>query len=265
MKPQHILLSLIGGALLPLAASAQIVTGNVSGVIGSGGNVINSTNKNVIDGNAYATNPANVVGASQYSTLIANAFGAGLGGVITFDTVVTFGGSANSITANYGAGFGELLTITQGSGGTTWNANATVANQTGVSGGVFLGGASSGNNQFRFSTGLTSFALTALWRNSDRTYTPTIYFNDSSSVTLTAFSQVGGGTSAGSVSQGPDLFFGYVAPTGKLITGVDMVGNAFVRFDDLAFTVIPEPSAFAAFGGLAALGFAAARRRRVRA
>lgn len=39
-------------------------------------------------------------------------------------------------------------------------------------------------------------------------------------------------------------------------------GTSIIDFDNFAVSTIPEPSAFAAFGGLAALGFALQRRRR---
>ncbi len=284
MKPQHILLSLLGGTLLPLSLAAQMATGNVSGAYGSGGFLFidnnvgaGTTPSNFIEGNAYPGGaPSGVVSLDDYRTRLTAAFNGGYGGVITFDSTtfvpkystsptpaVYESDPFSSFTAQYGAGFTATMTISKpATTGTQWRVNATVANQTGVSGGFFLGGANSGSHQFRFGTAVDSFAITALWRDANRTYTPTIYFNDNTSVSLTAFSQAGTNPSAGTASQGSDLFFGFVAPTGKLITGFDLVGNGFVRFDDLAFTVIPEPSSFAALAGLVAVGAAVSRRRR---
>jgi hypothetical protein len=69
-------------------------------------------------------------------------------------------------------------------------------------------------------------------------------------------------TFGGAAGQG--LFFGYEAPTGKFITGIEASranksGNSFLALDDLAFVVTPEPMTLAL---LAMGGLLAARRRR---
>jgi hypothetical protein len=76
-----------------------------------------------------------------------------------------------------------------------------------------------------------------------------VTLNDASEVKLD-YSTFGGVAGSG-------LFFGYQAPAGKFITGIEATrlnksGNSFLALDDLAFVVTPEPMTLAllAIGGL---------------
>jgi hypothetical protein len=109
-------------------------------------------------------------------------------------------------------------------------------------------------------TTVSHFGITALWRGSNRTGTVTVFFDDNTQLSLGSFSSTSG-SGAGTVNQTPDVFFGYVAPGGKAITRIDIIGDGFIRYDDLGFVVVPEPSYFAALAGVCGLGFVLLRRR----
>jgi hypothetical protein len=115
--------------------------------------------------------------------------------------------------------------------------------------------------RFVFDQPLSHFGITVLWRGSNRTGTVTAFYDDNTSASLGSVSSTSG-SNAGNVNQTPDVFFGHVAPGGKAITRIDIVGDGFIRYDDLGFvTAVPEPSSVAALAGPCGLGFVLVRRR----
>ena len=244
MKTPLTLLSGLLALSLHTATAQFVVTGTYDE---------NLVNANTVESTAGSSN----ITLGAFQTLLTQSYAQDAGGVINFEGATL--SAATAFTASYGA---NTLTVTRVGGATTWNTSAglNTAQTDGISGNQYLAGSSGGNHQFSFDTPITAFGMTVLYRGADRTVTPTIFFEDSTSVTLTAFN-VAGGSGTGSAAQTPDVFFGYYSPTNK-ITRVDLIGDGFIRMDDLGFSTIPEPSAYAVIAGALALGLVAYRRRR---
>lgn len=107
---------------------------------------------------------------------------------------------------------------------------------------------------------MTAVGITVISRGDDGAgddVTVTLFYNDDTSEVVETDFFIDDTTG------GDDTFFGYQAPSGRLITGIYLdidVGEAssigdpeFTTLDDLAFIAIPEPATLAllALGGLA--------------
>lgn len=215
-----------------------------------------TVNVNTIEQEASISN----ISLGNFTTLMASSFTAGTGGVINFDVSLS---DSSSFTASYNGGLSTLtVTMNAAASGNQWNTTNQDASTWAISGTRYLGTNANSQARFDFSTPLTHFGITQLWRNANRTGAVTVFYDDSTSVSVGNFSSLGG-SNVGTVNQTPDVFFGWAAPSGKAITRVDIIGDGFIRYDDLGFVVIPEPSTAALFG-VGLIGFILARRRRAK-
>lgn len=183
-------------------------------------------------------------------------------------SIIAFYDATNSVTfSNFGCNTGYNY-----SGGSSAGRNAhsggQVYNDLGTVGGtpnsgLFHGDAatagSEGLNWFRTSIavseagkGVSALGFIVDARDDQNTQDGSIWvmFNDATEVQM-PYATFGGVANSG-------LFFGYQAPAGKLITGLECTrnqksGNSFLALDDLTFVVTPEPATLVllALGGLA--------------
>jgi hypothetical protein len=241
----------LSAALLGLFASPALAQFTAVGVYDE-----NTVNTNTIEQEAGISN----ITLANFKTVVSSAFTAGTGGVINFDVALA---NSSSFNTSFNGGLSTLtVTMNAAAGANQWNTTNQDSNTWALSGSRYLGTNASSQARFDFSQPLSHFGITMLWRNANRTGTVTVFFDDNTSASVGSFSS-SSGSLVGTVNQTPDVFFGYVAPTGKAITRIDIIGDGFVRYDDLGFvTAIPEPSSVAALAGLGALGLVAMRRRR---
>lgn len=195
-------------------------------------------------------------------TDFAAAFANKTGGVLDFE-------SGNGFTGNFGAGATDAVTVSFDGGATnalklyrTDTVGASMnptSNFAYASGTQVLGFGTNQNPTLTFDRPVSEFGITAVARNSYRkvTLTYNLVNLSNSSDTLTDT------TSTDATNNTNSIFFGYQAPSGYGITSVAVASpDGYVRFDDLGFVSVPEPTSLALLGAWALLGL---RRRRAHA
>lgn len=216
----------------------------------------------------YVTNGATgdgLVGTPMFSFYRLESTGTtGVNGVNNFDSNLNQG--ANVISGGFSSRYPGAVSASNPSGDGTSvtgvNSNYVFRDANGVPlatqptlGGGYMGVTNLGSPATMvFNNPLSFFGITAIPRGADRTTTLTATLSDSSTVVIGTGVQT---TAAG--TQGQAVFFGYTAPAGLSINRVAITADGFVRFDDLAFAVVPEP---ASLGLLSLGGLAMLRRRR---
>lgn len=205
----------------------------------------------VYDENTGNTDTVDVVSTgssldlAQTQSLVATAFANNLGGVWNFDTAVTgeweYGTQYTSFDLTYGVSQSQTLglSVTSGTGGIT--ANNTAGNAISGAGQANLPGL--GSRVWTPGTALTMIAITTLDQgNTDRQGRLVAKLQDNSTIS-TAFA-------AGTTDTLHVLTASAANPIVQFTWDVNATG--YVRWDDLAFVVIPEPSA-ALLGGMGLL------------
>jgi len=191
---------------------------------------------------------------AQFKTDLATAFPVGLGGVIHFDDVVGPLANQTAITASYAGGL-KTLNISGTGFQMDMSALAAVGAQP-ISGNNYLrSNRSDGIQLYNFDTGLSAVGVTVLARNAARNITALVTYDDNTTGTIGPFA-VNAASNPLSSTATPDTFFGFSAPTGKLISSLQLAAgtNNFFVIDDLAFiTPIPEPSSVCLWG-MSAIG-----------
>jgi hypothetical protein len=200
---------------------------------------------------------------SAFQTLITNAFADNTGGVWNADSSsgisysTNYGeDAANAITAKYGTSQANLLSFYRtDSAPNVAFSNVANGTQT-VSGDGIIGFSQDSAPNIAFSQSLSALGLTLVPRSSGEARSATLVAVLDDATTLTSTTE--------SVSLNDPVFFGFVAPVGRTIVGLNITpGGGFARFDDLGFvTAVPEPTTGAMLlGGFGLLGML--RRRRV--
>lgn len=240
-------------------AQAAIVT-TASGVYDEQTNQLNQVDQTA---SSPTSGTISLISLAQFKSDLATAFPLGLGGVIHFDDVSTITGQTE-IVASYAGGL-KTLTIT-GSGYQMDMSQLSTVNAQPISGSNYLRNTSTtGNQLYSFDTGLSAVGVTVLARTGARTITATVTYDDNTTGVLGPFT-VATVTNPLASNAGPDTFFGFSAPSGKLITSLQLSAgsNNYYVIDDLAFiTPIPEPSSVCLLG-LAVIGAAGGWIRRNR-
>jgi hypothetical protein len=192
---------------------------------------------------------------SSFQTMVSSAFASNTGGVVDFEvatgwaTNVTVGVSPGTVDFTYGSGQNHTWSLTRTDGGFGINSNNNNGTNV-VSGSSYFGFQGSNNANLTFSAGLSAFGLTLIPRGASRRSTLTAILDDSS--TIVSSQETTNATNA--------VFFGFRAPTGRTIVGLNFAEpDGFTRYDDLGFVqAVPEPATLT----LLALGVLATTRRR---
>jgi hypothetical protein len=227
-----------------------------------------TTQLNQVDQTATApiSGSISLISLAQFKSDLATAFPLGLGGVIHFDDVSGPITNQTEIKAAYASG-SKTLTVTGTGNQVDMNA-LTAVNAQPISGSNYLRNTvNTGVQLYSFDTGLSAVGVTVLARNVARNITALITYDDNSTGTLGPFT-VGAVANGLTSNATPDTFFGFSAPTGKLITSLRLSAGQenFFVIDDLAFitpTAIPEPSTYALIG-MTAIGLAGTWMRKKR-
>jgi hypothetical protein len=228
----------------------------------------------------YAPNPNNLtirnagsnanatgITLSAFKTLLetpaTGAFATNTGGVWNGDDTsgITYGATygesaANAITAKYGASQTPSLDFyrTDTAPGNAFS-NLNNGTQT-VSGTGAIGFSQSSQPNIAFSQGLSALGLTLVPRPDGSSRSATLFAVLDDATKLTSTNET--------VTSNDPVFYGFTAPAGRTIVGLEIRPNNFARFDDLGFVVantaqVPEP---ATLGLLSLGGLAMLRRRR---
>lgn len=210
---------------------------------------------NAVDRDAFNTagNAANVadgkiISLSTLGGAVATAFDQDRGGVITFDDQGAF--SEASFEVKYGASQTNTMTVslTTVSGGAPSNTFLSVVDNFSAAKAIsgsgthsnHMGTSSGADFGIAFSQPLFEIGVTILNRTSNRESTVIVVLDDESTIAFVNESQAAWN---GEGDPTNDLFFGARAPTGRSITAIRFDNNNAIRIDDLAFTIVPEPSA----------------------
>jgi len=169
-------------------------------------------------------------------------------------------GAANQITATFGIAQSQAVGIYRSDvdgTNTPMAVNGSSNNAFVASGTSYLGIVTSGSPvNLVFTRGLSALGFTAVPRSAGRGITMTAL--------LSSGSIVGSSQSLTADNTSGAFFWGFKAPTGTSIVGLNILSpDGFSRFDDLGFVVnVPEPASLwlAAVAGVALVG--TARRRK---
>jgi hypothetical protein len=220
------------------AASATSITANTVGTV-------NGNNKTVFEATGNSLN------VTTYAGIIATAFANNTGGVWDFEGAPFNVVSGETITLNYGASLSSqlVLTLLEDAGANGINQSLNAGEPTSGLGLLGFGG-SAATRTFTPSTPLLTLGIFNSDRNdAGRTPVITVTYQDNS-------------TASTSGANADEVFFhGLSGTLANPIVSFSISQNNFVRYDDLGFVVVPEPTT-AALAGLALACGAVLRRRK---
>lgn len=234
---------ILGGLLTASVTQAANFTGDTVGLVNTNDRTIQEATGNSLTAATFATN-------------VATAFSNNAGGVWNFENLTVGVLHNETITLNYGTSLTNSLVM-------TLTLEDTSGFGAGIDGGVVAGEATSGERVMglpgNFSTRtftLDTPLLTVGIFNTNR-------FDAGRLPSLTVTFLNGDTASTSGAHAGATFFHGLSGTLENPIVSFSISQNNYVRYDDLGFIVaIPEPSSVATLAGVAAVGFAALRRRR---
>jgi hypothetical protein len=226
-------------ASLVMAASASAASINVNTV-----GTINGNGLTILEAGGSTVN------LTTFASDIATAFANNTGGVWDFEGTTFNILDGETATLSYGISLANSLVLTvNNDGGIDINQSNNPGEATSGSNVLGLGGGAN-TRTFTLSTGLLELGIINTDRNgADRLPVLTVTFQDNT-------------TASTSGANADDWYFhGFKTTEANPIMSFAISQNNFVRYDDLGFVVVPEPSTMALAGlGLASL--AVLRRRR---
>lgn len=224
----------------------------------------NDVNTNTVDAEAGGANSPTL---ADFKTIVQSAFDMDRGGVINFDqgtyeadqdAGVPNAARAFTLTSTYGQSQTKSVSFTtpgvdddtspegfnpdSQSVPISGNQHMGIFNQTGIS--------------FESSTPLTHVAITGLARTGDRRATLIATLLDGSEISTNE-------AAVTNSADGLDVFFALEAPNplGNPIVGFRIEQNTYIRYDDLGFVTVPEPSTVAMLGVMGIVGVLSLRSR----
>lgn len=229
--------------MLPMAGilAASIATASAASITVDTVGTLNGNNRVITDASG------STVTSTTFIADIAIAYANNTGGVMNFEANPMFVQNADTITLNYGVALTNSLVLTYG------GANA-------IDSGINAGEATSGERVMGLSGGADT-----------RTFTPSIGLlelgifsldrNDAGRLPVLTVTFQDNTTASTSGAHADDTFFhGFKTTADNPIVSFTLSQNNFVRYDDLGFVVVPEPSS-ALLLGLAGCGAFIRRRR----
>lgn len=193
---------------------------------------------------------ASTVTSTIFASDIATAFSDNTGGVWNFDTTNFGVASGETVTLSYGTSQlnSLVLSLTEGAGGAGINQGTDAGNAT--SGATFMGmGGSSVTRTFTLGTPLLELGIISINRfDASRTASLSVTFLDTTTLSTSA-------------APGDNWYFhGFKTTAENPIVSFSLNQPAgLMRYDDLGFVTVPEPSSAALLG---LVGFGAFIRRR---
>lgn len=235
---------LIAGGILSQGNIAHAVTYTGVGIYDESATIIapNLTSNQVDTDAAVGVGSGSNVSVTQFAADVLSAFNSNMGGVVNFDGLALT--TEKSFDVTYGVSQVNTLTVTLttlAGGSPSFNfQTGGDANSVPVSGTQYFGLSSGSDFGFTFSVPLVEWGLTALSRTQARTVNSlTITLDDASTYVFSA-EAIAASTSG---TNGPDdTFFGYAAPAGRTIVAVAIDASSAMRWDEMGFIVVPEPS-----------------------
>jgi hypothetical protein len=225
------------------AAPAASIVVNTVGVINTNGHTIVDTPGSM----SSIPSISNTGFASDMTTAFAN----NTGGVWNFDGTSFNIGVGETVTLNYGTSLANSLVMTLGGTNAINTGFITTAEATSGTQGLGLDSNAS-TRTFTLSTPLLTLGMFIGNRgDSSRISTLTVTYQDNSTATVTGAHM---GPTAGS-----NYFQGVSGTLANPIVSFSLAQNNFVRYDDLGFVAVPEPSSALLLG---LVGFGAVIRRR---
>jgi hypothetical protein len=222
----------IFAASIAAAGAANYTTGTVGTINGNGKTIIEAT--------------GNSLTATAFASDIATAFANNTGGVWNFDGAAFAVENGETITLSYGVSQANSVVMTLSSGlGINQSANGGEA----TSGGFVMGLAGDASTRtFTLDTPLLALGIF----NTDR--------NDAGRLPVLTVNYLSGPSASTSGANADNTYFhGLSGTLANPIVSFSISQNAFVRFDDLGFVAVPEPTSAALLG---LVGFGAILRRR---
>lgn len=218
--------------------AASITAASATPLIDTTVGVMNTNGHTILDATGSISN-------ATFATNVASAFTNNTGGVWDFNSAA-FGalgdaGIANgdTITLSYGTSATNSLVMTLGSTDRINQSNNGTGELTSAGLGMGLGG-DSATRTFTLSTPLQSIGIFLGNRNDNaRSSVLTVTFLDNTTASTS-------GALAGPNTTPQSNYFEGLSATGtNYIKSFSIAQNAFVRYDDLGFVVVPEPNELA--------------------
>ena len=233
-------------SILPIAGllAVSIAAAPAASIVVNTVGVMNTNAHTIIDAGGSISN-------TTFASSMVTAFANNTGGVWNFDGASFSTNVGETVTLNYGTSQANSLVMTVGgtNGINTGFVNTTEA--TSASTGMGLQGDGS-TRTFTLNKPLLSLGIFVGNRgDNSRTSTLTVTYQDNTTASTS-------GATAGPTS-GSNYFEGLSGTVANPIVSFSIAQNNFVRYDDLGFVAVPEPSSAALLG---LVGFGAFIRRR---
>lgn len=220
----------IFAASIAAAGAASYTTGTVGTINGNGKTILVAT--------------GNSLTSTTFASDVATAFANNTGGVWDFNGAFTVD-VGQTITLNYGVSQANSVVLTLSSGN---NINQTLQAEATSGAGVLGLGADTSARVFTLSTNMQTIGIFSTDRNdTGRLPVLTVTFLDDT-------------TASTSGANADNTYFHGLSATGtNYIKSFSLSQNNYLRYDDLGFIAVPEPSSAALLG---LVGFGAILRRR---
>jgi hypothetical protein len=229
-------------SLLPLAGilAASIAASPAASISVNTVGTINGNNKTVFEATGNSLN------VTTFASSITTAYANNTGGVWDFEGAAFNINTGETITLNYGTSLTNSLVLTLS--GNSINQGAVIGEPTSGTGMLGLAGDAS-TRTFTLDNPLLTLGIF----NTDR--------NDAARLPVLTVTYLDTTTASTSGATADEVYFhGLTGTLDNPIVSFSISQNAFIRYDDLGFTVVPEPGS-ALLLGLASFGAFVRRRK----
>lgn len=236
--------------MLPIVGilTASITAASATSIVVDTVKDVNTNGHTIIDATGSISN-------TTFASDMLTAFANNTGGVWNFDGTAFTVSNAETITLNYGTSLTNSLVMTLGSTSSIDQGSVTTDEATSSTFGMGLQ-SDAGTRTFALDTPLLTLGIFVGNRNDpSRTSVLTVNYQGGGSASTSSVTPANAGPAAGS-----NYFMGLSGTSANPITSFSLSQSNFVRYDDLGFVTVPEPSS-ALLLGLAGFGAFLRRRR----